>query len=211
VKFPGLRSLFFVTSTAGVLTLSALSQVAKAESVSTDFDPPEILNGTEIVELVADSFTVTFSGGAADSLGVLALYNLPNASYLITGAGAGGAGSVGLIDFSEPVDFVSLTAANGGNGQATINVLDIFDNLLTSTTVTASAIADPAAEFEFLFDGISSIEIINPGPAVPPNPPYITAIGNFTAEASVPEPSVLAGLGFLVASSGLLRRKQKEA
>ena len=209
VNVPSLRNLFFAASVASALTLSAFSQAAKADSVSTDFDPPEILNGTEVVELFADSFTATISGGEANTLGRPELYNIPNSSFLITGAGAGGAGSVGLIDFSAPVEFVSLTAANGGNGQATINVLDDFDNLLTSATVTTTEISDPGSQFEFLFDRISSIEIINPGPASPPNPPYLTAIGSFSAEAAVPEPTLMAGLGLVGASMFLLRRRQK--
>ncbi|NEP59218.1 MAG: PEP-CTERM sorting domain-containing protein [Symploca sp. SIO2G7] len=205
-----LKKLALTTSAVGALTLLASPQAAKAFTLSTDFDPPEVALGSTDITLGTGSRSVTFSGGTTVSLGQPQFYQTPPAAYLINGAGAGGAGAVGTIDFSTPVESVSFFAVNGGNGQATIDVFDTLSNLLTSTTITAADISDPAAEFNFAFNNIGSIKITNPGPASPPNPPYQTFVDSFSATA-VPEPTAIAGLGFAVASIASLRRKHKKA
>ena len=113
---------------------------------------------------------------------------------------------MGEISFDNlPASFVSFFAVNGANGQAVVQFFDPSAVLLDTVTVTATAMTEPAALIQFSAEAISLVRIINPGPADPPNPPYLTAIDNFTAV--VPEPGSLALFALGLAALIALRRR----
>ncbi|MEM1107366.1 MAG: hypothetical protein AAGH99_01605 [Planctomycetota bacterium] len=202
------RRLFSVV----VLALVAEQAWAGSTVAATNFD--DLAPGTATFTVGGPDFSATFSGGEVGNLASPPLYDTPPLVYLLSGAGAGGAGTVGLIEFSSPAASVSFNALNAANGQATIAVFGVDDALLTSVPVTADVAADLEADFAFTSEAlgaaIGSITITNPGPATPPNPPYITVIDSFSATA-VPTPSAAAAGMLLIAGLAARRRSGQAA
>ena len=184
------RDLAMKTLLSFLITLTFGIAAAQATVIQTNFDPPGVPLGTGAFTIGSGGKTASFSGGTTVTQGTPQFYRSAPAAYLISGAGAGGAGAVGLIDFDKPAQFVSFFAVNGGNGQAIVEFLDPTAALLTTIAVTASVMTDPAALILFSAPQISLVRIINPGPASPPNPPYLTFVDDFTAR--IPEPGTLA-------------------
>ena len=179
---------------------------AQAGIIFTDFNDPNPPLGSTEFTVGSGLKQATFTGGETVFRGDPDLYASPPNAWLIAGAGAGGAGAVGVIDFLIDATMVSFFAINAANGQATVQFLDASGAILNTQTVTASVMSDPAAQISFSGGGIRQVRIINPGPASPPAPPYETFIDNFTAEIPTPGTVALMGLGLI--GIGLVRRRR---
>lgn len=187
------------------MALAATVGAAQAGIISTDFNDPDPPLGSTEFTVGSGLKQATFTGGQTVFRGNPDFYASPPHAWLIAGAGAGGAGAVGVIDFLIDATMVSFFAINAGNGQATVQFLDAAGAILNTQTVTASIMSDPAAFISFSGGGIRQVRIVNPGPASPPAPPYETFIDNFTAE--IPAPGTLALMGLGLVGVGLVRRR----
>ena len=197
----------------GFLAWAAVpAQAGVIETSFTEFLSPSGSNTPTDFTLQSGSKTARFTGGEALTLGLPDFYNSPPAAWRIDGAGAGGFGpGVGLIEFGRLAVSAQLFALNTGNGQATINSLDTLGAVLESfTVVNTDLVGDdfsgPGFQLiQFTTPGIASIQIVNSGPADPPNPPYTTFIDSFSAE--IPAPGTLFLLGAGLIGVGFARRR----
>ena len=207
------------------------SALASTFTVETSFNSSDgFITGDFNDVTVSDGLLdVTFSGGQQQQMFDLQSYNSNPAGYLfINGQGgfqgssgntADPTGDTGLIDFNLGVSEVSFFAANRGNGPAvTLNILGVDDMTILETiliTQDSNQPADGAVPTMISASDvgglIGSIAIDLPGPATPPNPPYVLAIDSFSATASVPESSNTVALMLLgvVGASVVVKKKLK--